>query len=358
MKIFSVPLALLAIALAAPAAADGGAAQDPSAAAKELVREGTSQYSVRNWEAARAAFAKAWALRPHYAIAGSLADVEMKLGHYRDAADHLKYALANLPADHPEKRADAEASLKECRAHLSAVRVSVNVPGATVSLDAGELAPEVLADDILLDPGAHKIEARKAGYLTSSRDFTASAGEAREIQLDLARPPSPALASGSTSRASFTPSSAKVSDGDAPAHSSARTWVLIGGGTATVVAAGLGTYFLVRGSSLASDSDRLAAQVTQQGAPERAGTNTECAPDAPMRPTAACEALSRNSADRDTASTNAAISWIAAGALGAATITTYLLWPVEDDVSPAKTARVSVTPWLVGARGGAVQVSF
>jgi hypothetical protein len=332
--------------------------QDPGGTAKEFIREGTSQYSRRNWEAARGAFAKAWALKPHYAIAGSLADVEMKLGRYREAADHLKYALANLPTDHPEKRADAESSLKECRAHLSAVRVSVSVVGATVTLDAQELAPNALADELLVDPGPHKIEARKAEYLASSREFTAVAGETREFQLELAQLPASGLDQATASSVITSAPVAPEPDATRNSHTSPRTWVLVSGSAATVIAAGLGTYFLVRSSSLRTESDGLQAQVAAQGAPERAGTDSQCAADAPMRPTATCNALYQKNVDHDTAKTDAAIAWIAAGALGAATIATYLLWPVEDDRAATKSARISITPWLLGARGGAVQVSF
>src|SRR5450432_3751077 len=83
--------------------AAGATASDPTLAAKELVRQGSAEYSKQHWEAARASFQKAWELKRHYAIAANLADVELKLGRYREAAEHLEYALANLPPEHADR---------------------------------------------------------------------------------------------------------------------------------------------------------------------------------------------------------------------------------------------------------------
>ena len=107
MRILCLPVALLAFALCRPAGADSVSEEDKAAAVKELVKQGTAEYMKKNWEAARVDFLKAWELKQHYAIAGSLAQIEMKLGRYQDAAEHLKYAIANLPPDHADKRAEA-----------------------------------------------------------------------------------------------------------------------------------------------------------------------------------------------------------------------------------------------------------
>jgi len=75
-----------------------------------------------------------------------------------------------------------------------------------------------------------------------------------------------------------------------------------------------------------------------------------------MRP-AACDSLAQKNAARESARTDATVSWIAAGVLGAATVATYFLWPTKEGVAEQH-ARMSVAPLLVGMRGGAVRIDF
>src|SRR4051812_13044301 len=72
---------------------------DTKATVKELMHTGVAAYRKKDFEAARTAFAKAWKLKPHSDIAAALADVEMKLGRYRDAAGHWDYYLNYHPPD-------------------------------------------------------------------------------------------------------------------------------------------------------------------------------------------------------------------------------------------------------------------
>jgi tetratricopeptide (TPR) repeat protein len=352
MKRLRLPIAILLLGLSSPAVAAGMGTQDSTQAVKELVRQGTAEYTKQHWEAARAAFLKAWELKQHYAIAANLGDVELKLGRYREAAEHIKYALANLPPEHAERRSDAEASLKECRAHLSAVRVSVSVTGTTVRLDGQEVPQEVLADELLLDPGPHKLEGEKAGYLVSSRDFLAAAGESREVRLDLSPQPPPAdvseLGVGTAN---------KPAENMSEAHSSRPAWILISGGAATVVAAGLGTYFSLHASSLASDSKQISAQIDQESTATAIGTNSQCATNAAMRPEA-CDRLMQNNSQRTHTLNAATASWVASGVLGVATVVAYLVWPTRSGDTTPKSARVVIAPWLADARGGMMQLSF
>jgi hypothetical protein len=358
MRIFCLPVALLAFVFSSPARADGASAQAPSGSVKGLVKQGTTEYARHNWEAARAAFLKAWDLKQHYAIAGSLADVEMKLGRYREAAEHLKYAIANLPPEHADKRAEADASLKECRAHLASVRVSVSGPLVLVKLDGQALPYASLHDEVLLEPGPHKLEATQEGYQTSMREFVAVAGEAREMQLELApQAQPPRLDSANAAHVTAVAPSASTPDSAKASHTSARTWALIGGGAATVVAAGLGTYFTLHYFSLRSDASQLLAQTEAEGSPALVAKHEQCQPGAPMRPTA-CDQLAHALDSRVTAANLSNASWLAAGVLGAATVTTYLLWPTNGNRGANKNAHVSIAPWLVGARGGALQVDF
>ena len=47
----------------------------------------------KDWTAAHAAFLEAWKLNEHYQIAANLGSMEIKLGRFRDAAEHLAIYL-------------------------------------------------------------------------------------------------------------------------------------------------------------------------------------------------------------------------------------------------------------------------
>jgi len=321
-------------------------AQDSTLTVRDLVAQGMTEYSKQHWEAARTAFLKAWDLNEHYAIAGSLADVEMKLGRYREAAEHLKYALANLPAERAEKRAEAEAHLRECRAHVSTLRVSVDGMLVLVQLDGQALPHFRLQDELFLDPGPHQLEAEEQGYQPWSREFTAEAGETREIRVELTPMATPAAA----------PPRAMNPQSPVSSGFSSRTWVLIGGGAATAIAAGVGTVFALRYHSLGSEADNLLAQTRMEGSPDFVAHDAQCADTAPMRP-AACDELADTMDSRNSAGKIANASFITAGVLGVATVVTYVLWPKKSEAAE-KSGRVSITPWLTGARGGALGFAF
>ena len=350
MKFPKYPVILLLLFGSHSAIAGSSSQDDATQAAKEFVRQGTAEYTKQHWEAARVSFLKAWELKQHYAIAANLGDVELKLGRYREAAEHLKYTLANLPPERAEKRADAEASLKECRAHLSAVRVSVSVVGAVVKLDGQDVPPGALSDELLLEPGPHKLEGEKSGYLVSSRDFLATAGESREVRLELSPQPPADASELDTGKTAPPPPPHE-------ARSSRPIWILVGGGAATVAAASLGTYFSLHASSLASDGNKISADIDQESPPGSVGSTSVCAAGTPMRPEA-CDRLTQNNVRRDSATSAATASWITAGAIGVATVVTYFVWPTKENEPVAKTARVVVAPWLGQARGGMIQLSF
>ena len=357
MKFFLAALPVLALFFASCAAhAAAPVADDSARAAKDLVKEGREEYSRQHWEAARIAFLKAWNINPHYAIAGSLADVELKLGRYREAAAYLRYALANLPPERAEKRSEAEARLKECRVHLSAVRVLPSVAEATVRLDGSEVPAEALGEELLIEPGRHRLEAEKSGFVGASHQFTSAAGEAREIKLELTPQPAPSSAPPVHDiRAESSDSAA----GARPAsNSSPSTWILVGGGAATVVALGIGTYFAVRESSYRGDVNELLSLANAQGSPAAAAANGVCRDDAPMRPAETCESLQQANDSRVHAARAANAAFITAGALAVATVVTYLIWPARHGEPSALHARVTVAPSFVGIRGAVLNMAF
>src|SRR5262245_11666729 len=61
--------------------------------ARELHAQGDRLYERGEYARAHTAYVAAWSLKKHYQIAGNLGDCEVRIGKYRDAAEHLSYFI-------------------------------------------------------------------------------------------------------------------------------------------------------------------------------------------------------------------------------------------------------------------------
>ena len=292
------------------------------------MRQGLAELRLGNTEAAYKAFAKAWEFDQQPTIALSLAEVEMQLGRYKDAADHWLFFLKEATPDNPE-RPNAHNQLAECRRHLARAKVVVSVEGAEVFLDDKFVGRAPLRDDLWLAPGQHTFSVRSHQGEAPAQKVTAAAGESRIIDFKVERSSAPAapLPGASTPAAPSsepTPLAATPTASEQQEPSSARTPVVVAGSVLTAVAVGAGVLFTVQSNNASSDADKYGDQVDRASA--ASGDDRQCAAPVGVRP-AACGALADAVADSNAAHDRAVGSFIAAGVLGAATITTFLLWP-------------------------------
>src|SRR5262249_22124873 len=70
--------------------------------------DGVAAVKLSRWAKAYDSFLAAWKLKQHFQIAVNLGHAELKLGKYRDAAEHLTYFLQEASEVTPEERKDAE----------------------------------------------------------------------------------------------------------------------------------------------------------------------------------------------------------------------------------------------------------
>lgn len=317
---------------------------DPATAeARQWVKRGTEEYEKEHWQAAYEAFLKAWELKKHFAIAANLAESEMHLGRWVDAAEHWKFNLANLPADRADRRGDAETRLAECRAHVTVVRVTVSVEGANISLDGNAIGTSPLPDETWLAPGHHVLVASREGFSTASREFDSGEGESRDVTLTLEPPKMPAA---------VPEAPAPAADRAPPPQSVVppRTVVLLGGAAVTLAVVGVGVAFTLSSNAASDDAASLRDEIRSDD-PAGAATNSECAASSLKRPPA-CDALREKLEDASRARNLALGSFIAAGAVGAATLGTFLLWPAGGTESRARPP-VSLSAWNPGGGFGA-----
>ena len=94
----AIAAAVSGTALAAPEGVNDAAITDK---ARELRNEGNAFYKKGDLPHARAAYLGAWLLKKHWQIALNLGDVEVRLGLFREGAEHLAYYLRESAKEEP-----------------------------------------------------------------------------------------------------------------------------------------------------------------------------------------------------------------------------------------------------------------
>lgn len=237
-------------ARAADAPPTGKDASQPTEVAKQRARtlhkEGSKLFVAGRNEEALAAFVAAWALVHDSSLAGNLAECEIRLGRYRDAAEHIQWILDD-PTAPKALREGAAARLKDMAARVATVRLTVS-----------DLEARVYADDVEVDgtpktplyfaPGEHRFVAKKPGYKDTVVVKTLAAGSEETVILSLEAAVTPA----STPAASSQPPPPPPPMADGP---SMRTILLGTGLGVTGVGLALGATFTVLANGRASDAD-------------------------------------------------------------------------------------------------------
>ena len=183
-----VMCALLALQCPTVASADTPAEHAGPNGAKvgELFDQAQAAFAKGDKKAAVKAYKEAWAIQKSYDIAGNLGNVELKLGMFRDAAEHFDYAIANFP---PTGELAAQQLLTkkrdEARKELGRVRILVNVPAARVYVDGRQVGISPLAEPVYVSPTGCSIEAKLEGYLDARGAASPSKGSEKSVTLTL-----------------------------------------------------------------------------------------------------------------------------------------------------------------------------
>jgi hypothetical protein len=343
----TVQLTLLLVALisgaatasAQPTAAAPGA--EAVAKADALFREGVRFVAQQKWAEAEAKFLAAWALNPSYDVATNLGQAQYRLGKYRDAAEHLAFALRNWPIiGKREPRDLAQQRLAEVRKQVGAVTIRVSRPGAEVFVDGQPVGRSPIEHEVFVEPGARSIEAKLAGYEDAQQRIEASKGGELSVMLTLAA--SAVTTTGPGGMATATPSG-RAAPGlpSPPPPSVARPiWPVAVGAGAALVFLGGGIGFTVAANTRMGDAAALREQV---------GGRSACTgkPNGSLLQT--CAELHSALADRDTLSNVAMVSFLAGGALVLGTVGMGVwAWSTKPGV------RMEAAPVMGAHRGGIV----
>lgn len=178
-------LTLLALALAG---ASFLAAPSPALAddADDLFAKGNAAFEVEKYEEALTSYQAAWKLAKSYELAAIMGQAEMRLGKYRDAAEHFAYSLEHFAADgDAELKKNTETSLVEVKKELATVRLKTTTPDVTITVDGAPLPAASLGKDLFLAQGSHVFEASAPGHRSTRRTMEVKGGEDESIFMNL-----------------------------------------------------------------------------------------------------------------------------------------------------------------------------
>lgn len=291
---------------------------------RELFAKGVKASQQQKWDQCRAAFLAAYGVKKHPQIAGNLALCELKLGMFRDAAEHIAFFLSTQKADTPkERRAAAEMVQREAGAKITTVRLDVDRSGAEVLVDGKSMGNAPLAVPIFLDQGGHTIEARLDGYTTARRSVDAAAGVSVEIGLKL------------------VPVASR--DVEPPVLVAKRPiWPAIASGGLAVLGLAVGAGLTVAANGKGSEADALRATLPNRSACYGAGASSMT-----------CKSLNE-ALGADSALSKGAVSSYVVGGLFAVAATALGVWSVSGSPPKREGISLQVVPVFANRETGVV----
>ncbi|WP_438034853.1 PEGA domain-containing protein [Sorangium sp. So ce204] len=289
----------------------------------------------RKYVEAEAELQSAWELNPTFDVAYNLGNTKYQLKKYREAAEHLSFALRNWPLVKTvaKLKPTAEQRLAESRAQVGALRVTVSAAGAEVLVDGKAVGRAPLEGEVFVEPGEHRVEARLEGYAPVSQTAKSAKGETADVGLAMVPVKSEAQAAGAMTEggagAAGVAAGAPVMGqppagpvmGQPPAGPVGpppkKNWVpVIALGAASAVGLGVGIAMTVARNSAHDDARSKGEVILSAGG--------QCAtPSAFVKP---CEELQSIGSRGATLGDAARVAYIASGALAIAAVT-YAVWP-------------------------------
>jgi tetratricopeptide (TPR) repeat protein len=157
-------------------------AQDTSAEPagyREAVDEAVSELAARNYDEARALFARAHALYPNARTLRGLGFAEFELRNYVACIEQLEQALAaNERPLQGALRADTERLLERAQHFVGVYTVDAKPAASRVVVDGAAAELPILR----LDPGKHELELySKSGYTSEKRTLNVRGGERQTL---------------------------------------------------------------------------------------------------------------------------------------------------------------------------------
>lgn len=312
--------------------ADAGAEADAHfARGKAALKQGKKQEAL-------AAYKEAFALKQSFDVAGNLGSLELDMGLFRDAAEHLDFAIRHYAAtgSTAAQLAKARGRYVEATREVQIWKVDVEPAGAEVFVDGVSVGIAPFDHVLFVAPGSRSIEARLAQHEPRQQTLLAVKGATGSVQLKLQPiqaavpagiPPVAATGNGAGEKPPPPPATPPTTKEFWP------TWPVYAGAGAAAVSAAVGMVFVLSGSSASSDADEKRDQL--------AGSGKDCGKDG-------CPDLVTAYQDADSAYNTAVPLLVVAGLLAGATVGYAVVFAGEPDGSGSAVIAPTAGPEQVG----------
>ncbi|MEM1034549.1 MAG: tetratricopeptide repeat protein [Myxococcota bacterium] len=175
--------AAVGVARAAERDGDGGGDQKKAA---EHFRRGKELYDEGDYDAALVEFKRAYETSPNYRVLFNIGQVQYQIGDYASARDtftrYLDEAGNRIDAN---RRDTVRRDIQKLSARVALVRVTVNEPGATVTVDDVARGDAPFDAPLSVSAGRRKISATKEGYSSDEAFVEVAGGDEIDVALRL-----------------------------------------------------------------------------------------------------------------------------------------------------------------------------
>ena len=185
-------LLLLAVATASlPAAAQAPQGTGERALARSLFHQGLECLDAEDLPCAAERFSRSHELRPSAVVAYNLASVLAKLGRVVHAAELLRWVRRSNAND--EVKEAAAALLPQITPRIAhwVLRAEGASESARYFLDGRALPDQIVGVRAPVDPGEHRVEARRGDETVAEASFSVEEQGSSEVVLDVPAPPIP-----------------------------------------------------------------------------------------------------------------------------------------------------------------------
>ncbi len=331
-------------------------------AARARFQEGVDAFDHGNYEAARAAFKQAYALKQHPAVLLNLAQSSLKSGHYLEASKMFQQYVNDPQAD---KKADATKGLTDARSKLGRLDVSAP-PGSEITIDDAVAGKTPMSEPIDVEAGNHTVHVKLPDNTSSEQKIVVTAGQVQPVRFAAtatvvnpppntnnppdthqpANPPPVVLPENPPNNP--PPNNPPVEPHGEKVHPAAALPLMIAGGALAVggfIVAG------VFGGIKSSANDNYVSVQKQIVAAQQADgiKNPTCNPPPSSKYTSACATLKSNQ-DAVNQDATVANAFLVIGIVGTLAAAGGVIWYLAGAKNKEATARI--TPWMAPGSGG------
>lgn len=169
----------------APAAEDDDAIIERRQQMSQLKGRADALFRARDYVDAVALYDEAYELSPEPRLLYNKGRALQALGRYAEALETLRSFQSHAPAELRASLVGLDELLEELRLRSTAIRVTVNVPGAKVMLGPRLLGHAPLPEAQLVNAGPSRLRVEKDGFFPVERDITLEGGGIADIEVVL-----------------------------------------------------------------------------------------------------------------------------------------------------------------------------